>query len=111
MMFPISVDPAWYDNYWFGVTNKARSDRKVVARIAIFLVAVCIIGLLGRLALTPQGVTVGRIGFNSTASSSSHPPRLAIGGRQRTSCRQAAAFTLVMSLLSPAQTVSGSHAK
>jgi hypothetical protein len=108
-MFPISVDPAWFDNYWYGDANKARPSCKVIARIAIFLVAVCIIGLLGRLVPTPQDITVGRTGFNSTASSSSYPQRVAIAAKQRTSCRRAAALTLIISLLSPAQTVSGSN--
>ena len=107
-MFPISVDPAWYDNYWYRDTNRARSNRKMFARIAIFLVAVCVVGALGSLTLTPQGIKVGRTGFNSTWS---YQPRVAIAARQRTSCRRAAALTLVASLLSPAQTVSGSKAK
>src|SRR5271154_1792625 len=101
-MFPISVDPAWYDNYWYKDTNNTQSDRKIVARIAILLVAVCIIGLLGRLSPTPKGITVGRATFDSTASSSSYPLRVAIA-KQRSSCRRAAPLLLSVNLLSPAQ--------
>jgi hypothetical protein len=87
-MFPINVDSSWYNNHWYRDANEARPDRKIFARIAIFLVAVCVAGLLGSLALTPQGIKVGRTGLNST---SSYPPRVAIAARQRTSCRRTAA--------------------
>lgn len=109
-MFPISVDPAWYDNHWYSDASKARSNREIIARIAKFVIAVSVIGLLGHSALTPQGVTLGRAGFDSTAPSSS-PPRVAIAANQRTSCRRAAALTLVVNLLVPAQTMSGSNGK
>jgi hypothetical protein len=48
MMFPIWVDPAWFENHWYGGSDKARSNRGVIARIAVPLAVMCVAGLFGR---------------------------------------------------------------
>ena len=72
-MFPISVDPSWYDKHWYRDANNARFNRKFFARIAIFLVAVCVVGLLGSLALIPTRIDVDSPGFRIHRLSDSMP--------------------------------------